>query len=70
MDISVIVDKCYEKGMTVASLERVLKFSNGTISKWRTSNPSVAKAKAVADFFGCTIEDLLTGGKGAPGHDG
>ncbi|MBR7150419.1 MAG: helix-turn-helix transcriptional regulator [Oscillospiraceae bacterium] len=64
MDISVIVRKCRERGMTVASLERVLKFSNGTISKWRTSSPSVSKAKAVADFFGCPIEDLLDGKEG------
>lgn len=50
---------CKERGLTVSALERTLGFGTGTIGKWKLSSPSVAKAKAVADFFKVSIDDLL-----------
>jgi hypothetical protein len=32
---------------------------NGVIAKWNTSSPVVANIKAVADYFGVTVDDLL-----------
>lgn len=54
-----ILAKCEERGLTVTGLERKLEFGNGTIHSWKDSSPSVAKIKMVADFFECTVDDLL-----------
>ena len=59
-----MVDKirqlCKESGKTLASLERSLGIGNGVIARWDTHKPSVDRVKAVADFFGCTVDDLLS----------
>ena len=56
---------CKKNGISIARLERETKISNGTISRWGTSSPTIHNAKAVADYFGVTVDDLLmeeTGG--------
>ena len=49
-------------GTTLKQLEKELGFSNGSISKWGSSSPSVDKVKMVADYFSVTTDFLL--GKG------
>jgi transcriptional regulator with XRE-family HTH domain len=53
---------CAERGVTIKQLERETGISNGIIAKWGDSNPRVDNAKAVADFFGVTVDDLLKEG--------
>lgn len=48
-----------KNGISIPTLEKKLNLSNGTISKWRKSTPSVTNAKKVADYFGIKIEDLI-----------
>lgn len=50
---------CKQSGNTLASLERTLGLGNGTIARWSVNMPSVDKVKAVADFFGCSVDELL-----------
>lgn len=50
---------CNEKKISIGKLENILGFGNGTIWKWKKSSPSVEKLKAVADYFGVTIDYLL-----------
>lgn len=50
---------CQERQTTVAQLEREIGLSNGTISKWASSSPSVNNLKAVADYFGVLLDELL-----------
>lgn len=50
---------CHERGLTISALERELGMGNATIRGWETSSPTVENAKKVADFFGCTVDDLL-----------
>lgn len=50
---------CQERQTTVAQLEREIGLSNGTISKWASSSPSVNNLKAVADYFGVSLDELL-----------
>jgi len=38
-----------------------VKLSVGRISHWRTSDPKVSSAKAVAEYFQCSIDDLMKG---------
>lgn len=58
-----MVDKisilCNERNISIGKLENILGFGNGTIWKWRKSSPSVEKLKAVADYFGVSIEYFL-----------
>lgn len=52
---------CERNDMTIAKLERELKFSNATIRRWKHASPSVANVKRVADYFGVTIDSLISG---------
>lgn len=51
------------RGLSINKLEYAVGLSSGTINKWDSNIPSVARVKAVADFFGVTVDELLK-------HDG
>lgn len=51
---------CDSNGITVSKLEKDLSFSNSTIRKWKNSSPSVENLKKVADYFGVTVDELIT----------
>ena len=51
---------CQEHDISIKKLEETLGIGNGIIARWETSAPSVTRVKAVADFFGVTVDDLLT----------
>ena len=65
VDVSRIEDMCWDKRTTIAGLERALNFSNGSIAKWKRSNPRIDNVKKVADFFGVTIDELMLPDEGA-----
>lgn len=50
---------CEKHGVTIASLERAVGLGNGTIRLWAGSSPKVKSLKAVADYFGVTIDELI-----------
>lgn len=51
---------CTSEGITIAGLERTLKFGNGTIYKWDKSEPTIGKAVAVAEYFGVGLDNLIS----------
>ena len=51
---------CSKKPVSIAKLERETGISNGTISKWGTSSPSIDNVQKVAEYFGVTVDQLLT----------
>ncbi len=51
--------RCKEKGLSVAALERTVGLGNATIKGWGESSPKVDNLKKVADYFGCTVDELL-----------
>lgn len=53
---------CKQKGTTLCAVERELGIGNGVIAKWANSSPRVASVKKVADYFGVTVDELLSGG--------
>ena len=53
--------KCKEKGITISALEKAVELGNATIKGWAKSSPKVDNLKKVADYFGCTVDDLLKG---------
>jgi transcriptional regulator with XRE-family HTH domain len=53
---------CKEKGITVCELERKTDIANGTVNKWdEDANPRIRTLYAVAQSFGCTVDDLIRG---------
>lgn len=46
-------------GYSIASLERKLGFSNGSISKWDKQSPSADRLQQVADYFDVSVDYLL-----------
>lgn len=53
-----ILEKCQEKKITIAELERQAGLKQRTIYKWDESKPSVDKVLAVANVLGVTVEEL------------
>ena len=51
---------CQKEGISIAKLEKQTGLGNATIRGWSTSSPTVDRLKLVADYFGVTIDDLLT----------
>jgi len=54
-----IKNKCRERGISIQVLEQSAGIGKNTIYRWDESSPSVDKLKAVADHFGCTVDELL-----------
>ena len=52
-----------KNSMTQADLSRATGISTGLISQWkkRMQSPSVDKLKIIADYFGVSVDYLLTG---------
>lgn len=55
---------CKKNNISVTELERTLEFSRGSICKWDANIPSITKVKAVADYFGVTVDELMKEGDG------
>lgn len=50
---------CEKKGVSVSSVEKKAGLSNGAISKWNNSSPTVEKLNAVAKVLNVTVDSLL-----------
>ena len=60
-DIYTIIKKISKnKKISIAKLEEKSKLSNGSISKWNKSTPSIKNLKKVADYFGVTLDSLIS----------
>lgn len=57
---SKIVELCLVQNITIAELERLSGFGNGTIYRWKTSKPGADKLKKVADCLGVSVDYLLS----------
>lgn len=52
---------CREKNIRVSRLEKEAGLGNGTVRGWEGSTPSIATLQKVADYFGVTVDFLLSG---------
>ena len=48
-----------KEGISQGNLEKELGFSNGSISKWKTSTPKPERLQKLADYFGVSVEFLI-----------
>lgn len=51
-----------KKGISIYRIERDLGFSNGSISKWNTSTPSVVAVEKVSNYLETSIDFLISEG--------
>lgn len=64
-----ISNLCKKRGISIAKLEKEMGFGNATVRGWANSSPTVEKLKAVADYFGVTVDALLADDDSASGQD-
>ena len=57
---------CKEKGVTVTGTEKELGFARGSLCKVNTNKPSMEKVQKLADYFGVSVQYLMTGEEDAP----
>ena len=51
---------CEENKISISKLESECGLGNATIKGWKNSSPTVEKIKKVADYFGVTIDELIS----------
>ena len=56
-----IKDLCEKNNTKIKPLETMLGLANGSIRQWNDKSPSCDRIAKVADYFGVSIEYLLTG---------
>lgn len=56
-----IKEVCDEKGYSINRLEKELAFPRSSISKYKSSSPSIDKIQAIASHLGVTVDYLTTG---------
>lgn len=57
--ITKIKKKCDERGISITTLESACGLGKNSIYRWDENMPSIDRVNKVAEFFGCTIDDLL-----------
>lgn len=55
-----ILRLCKERKISLARLEKEIGLGNATISRWGASSPTVENVRKVADFFGVTVDQLIS----------
>lgn len=56
-----IKELCKKRNITMSSVEDRLGFARGYLSKLDKSTPNTAKMQKIADYFGVTVDYLMTG---------
>ena len=59
--LDIVSNLCKKHKITIAELERIIGFSHGSIPKMKNSTPKVDRLQKIADYFGVTVEYLITG---------
>lgn len=54
-----IRDICRKKQISIAQMEKELKWSQGLISRWTKNSPSIGKIMEVVSYLGVSYEELL-----------
>ena len=55
-----VLSLCKERNISIARLERESGLANATVRGWEHSTPKVGNVKKVADYFGVTVDALLS----------
>lgn len=55
-----VAQLCKQRGISIAKLEKEVGIGNGTIGRWEKSSPTVESIKKVADYFGVSVDSLIS----------
>lgn len=66
-EVERIRELCNKNNTSVTKLEKALGYGNGSITKQKTKSMSCDRLKAIADYFGVTMDYLMTGHEPASG---
>lgn len=61
MNTEKIKDLCKQKGVSINTLETESGIGRNNIARWERYTPGVDKVKAVADYFGVSVDYILKG---------
>ena len=50
---------CKERGITIGELEKTVGLSQGLVSKWSKSSPSLDKIIDIADYFHVSLDEIV-----------
>lgn len=51
---------CKERNISIARLEKESGLGNATVRGWEHGTPTIGTVKKVADYFGVTVDELLS----------
>ena len=51
--------RCKARGVSINAVEAAAGIGKNVIYKWQKNRPSLKSLKAVADYFDCTVDDLM-----------
>lgn len=54
-----IYNLAHKRNLSVRQIEKDLGWADRSIAKWDTNRPSIDKVRALADYFGVTIDYIL-----------
>ena len=57
--VNSIKNLCKEKEITIGQLEKEVGLSQGLVSKWMNTNPSLDKIIDIADYFHVTLDEVV-----------
>jgi len=55
-----IVALCKSRNISISKLEKEIGVGNATIRTWEKVSPSVDRVKLVAEFFGVSVDSLIS----------
>lgn len=64
----IIKQLCKDRGIAVTALEKELNFGRGSIGKLRNSKASAERLQKIADYFGVSVDYLMTGEESQTGY--
>ena len=50
---------CKERGISISGLEKAVGLGNATIKGWKESSPRYDNLAKVAEYFGCSVDELV-----------
>ena len=56
-----IVNLCEKMGISQSKLEKDLGIAKGSVTKWKTQEPRHSTIEKVANYFGVSVEYIMTG---------
>lgn len=61
--LDIVKKLCKENNISISKMEKDIEISKGASYKWNNSKPSLKTINKIAEYFGVTVDYLITGEK-------